>query len=44
MELAIERGDANTREEAIFMWAMDYKKDCEQKIMDDVPDGRCAHA
>ena len=44
VELAIERGDANTREEAIFMWAMDYKQDCEQRIMDDVPDGRCAHA
>ena len=44
VELAIERGDANTREEAIFMWAMDYKQDCEQRILDDVPDGRCAHA
>lgn len=34
VDLAIQRGDATCKEEAIFMWAIGYKQECEQRMME----------
>jgi hypothetical protein len=41
IELAIQCGDATSKEEAIFMWAINYRQERQQRIMDS---GECAHA
>lgn len=43
VEIAIQRGDATCKEEAIFMWAIDYKQECEQRMME-ASGGKVAHA
>ncbi len=32
--LALERGDASSKEEAVFMWAVNYRQECERAILE----------
>lgn len=42
--LAIRRGDAPSKEQAIFMWAINYKQECEEQMMMSANNGQVAHA
>lgn len=43
VELAIQRGDATSKEQAIFMWACNYRLETQERMMD-ANNGRVAHA
>lgn len=43
MQLAIERGDSHTKEEAVLMWAIEYKQN-HQSPLQEVADADCGHA